>query len=457
MSTQETSKLLNIISNPIRANIIKTLKTNPQSFSNLMKNLSIESTSKLSFHLDKLSILITKNEQGYYELSHLGEKIYSFLEAIENDEVILSSDSLSKIPSQSQGFLKARAGFFFKWLGIIIVVLTSLASVTLIINLLEIDPNEVSGLLYLMVIIGLVFPGITLFSFVYFYHKKMDSFTFQPIVFGLSLIFYFVFAYFIVCTMMTTIDLVDLNIVNHADPLSRYFVTILFNENKGIFPSEMDLFNYRITTSAVFLFWSVIYAVVLFLMKYFSSSSMRKSQLSFEPRNPFIPKWIRLFDRVDFWIVIILLYLISYAILNRVSYDISHYWFDTPSNILASQGSLIPSIDQILPILPSLLLLIVIYLLYYRNPVHSSERGKFLSILIIFEPILLGFVTVVDSLIIIGSNEINEPSMLGNLMLFMLSKMITGFFHLIALIGFSLLLLKLVLDNQISSYSTQSL
>ncbi len=425
MSTQETSKLLNIISNPIRANIIKTLKTNPQSFSNLMKNLSIESTSKLSFHLDKLSILITKNEQGYYELSHLGEKIYSFLEAIENDEVILSSDSLSKIPSQSQGFLKARAGFFFKWLGVIIVVLTSLASVTLIINLLEIDPN--------------------------------DSFTFQPIVFGLSLIFYFVFAYFIVCTMMTTIDLVDLNIVNHADPLSRYFVTILFNENTGIFPSEMDLFNYRITTSAVFLFWSVIYAVVLFLMKYFSSSSMRKSQHSFEPRNPFIPKWIRLFDRVDFWIVIILLYLISYAILNRVSYDISHYWFDTPSNILASQGSLIPSIDQILPILPSLLLLIVIYLLYYRNPVHSSERGKFLSILIIFEPILLGFVTVVDSLIIIGSNEINEPSMLGNLMLFMLSKMITGFFHLIALIGFSLLLLKLVLDNQISSYSTQSL
>lgn len=72
MRSHELAKIVNLINHPIRIKIIKFLFMESLSYSSMLKRLKLESTGKFSFHLDKLSPLIVKDEHGDYRLSEAG-------------------------------------------------------------------------------------------------------------------------------------------------------------------------------------------------------------------------------------------------------------------------------------------------------------------------------------------------------------------------------------------------
>ena len=74
-----SDEVFEAISHPLRIKILKLLAKKPRSFSELKRELGIESSGKLDFHLKKLRNLITMDEGGKYILTKEG---YAALQAI---------------------------------------------------------------------------------------------------------------------------------------------------------------------------------------------------------------------------------------------------------------------------------------------------------------------------------------------------------------------------------------
>jgi DNA-binding transcriptional ArsR family regulator len=70
------------LKHPIRRRILRILSGGPQTFSDLQKTFTIES-SHLTYHLDGLGNLLLKTEDGRYSLSSLGEAAVSTMKHVE--------------------------------------------------------------------------------------------------------------------------------------------------------------------------------------------------------------------------------------------------------------------------------------------------------------------------------------------------------------------------------------
>ena len=68
------------VSHPLRVEIIKVLAKGPRRFADIKRELKIESSGLLDFHLKKLDNLISINEGGLYVLN---EKGFAALQAVE--------------------------------------------------------------------------------------------------------------------------------------------------------------------------------------------------------------------------------------------------------------------------------------------------------------------------------------------------------------------------------------
>lgn len=90
---------MNLLGNEIRFNILKLVHSEPRSFSDLMAFLSLESSSKLSFHLSKLASLIVKRDDGCYEVTEVGERAYLLITAFESGPPFL--DEAEVVETQS--------------------------------------------------------------------------------------------------------------------------------------------------------------------------------------------------------------------------------------------------------------------------------------------------------------------------------------------------------------------
>ena len=66
------------LDHPIRRRIVQLLADDPQTYSQLLQNLEIES-GHLAYHLRNLGELLEKDEDGIYYLNLDGEKAYEFL------------------------------------------------------------------------------------------------------------------------------------------------------------------------------------------------------------------------------------------------------------------------------------------------------------------------------------------------------------------------------------------
>ena len=74
------------ISHPLRIRILKLLAKKPRSFSELKRELRMESSGKLNFHLKKLGNLVVADDTGRYVLTKDGnaalQAIYTQLRSL---------------------------------------------------------------------------------------------------------------------------------------------------------------------------------------------------------------------------------------------------------------------------------------------------------------------------------------------------------------------------------------
>jgi len=79
----DPAELFEAISHPERIKILKILSKKPSSFASLKRQLGIESSGNLDYHLKKLRQLVTVREDGLYGLSDAGREALLSVEAIE--------------------------------------------------------------------------------------------------------------------------------------------------------------------------------------------------------------------------------------------------------------------------------------------------------------------------------------------------------------------------------------
>jgi DNA-binding HxlR family transcriptional regulator len=80
----EPAELFEAISHPERIKILKILSKQPSSFAALKRQLGIESSGNLDYHLKKLGLLVTvRKEDGLYGLTDAGKEALLSVEAIE--------------------------------------------------------------------------------------------------------------------------------------------------------------------------------------------------------------------------------------------------------------------------------------------------------------------------------------------------------------------------------------
>lgn len=75
-----SNDLFDSISHPLRVEILKLLSKKPMRFADIKRELKIDSSGLLDFHLKKLNNLISVNDEGLYILN---EKGFAALQAVE--------------------------------------------------------------------------------------------------------------------------------------------------------------------------------------------------------------------------------------------------------------------------------------------------------------------------------------------------------------------------------------
>lgn len=91
----QNGDIFDAISHEIRRKIIQLLAEKPKTFSELQKDLGLDSPA-LAFHIRKLNGLITKNDQGYYELTPLGVKALNVIRQIHDEVPTQASSNMEK-------------------------------------------------------------------------------------------------------------------------------------------------------------------------------------------------------------------------------------------------------------------------------------------------------------------------------------------------------------------------
>jgi len=154
------SKVLSVLSHPIRREILIDLSDNGESsFTDLLNMLKVD-TGKLSFHLRSLSPFIEQTSNGKYKLSRAGESAVRVIHDIEGwAEVADVQGKASSLPLAS---FKIRAVAFLVDFALILAITVAITLVPQLLSLSVADflSNGISPLLFIT--IGLLWLYSTL-------------------------------------------------------------------------------------------------------------------------------------------------------------------------------------------------------------------------------------------------------------------------------------------------------
>jgi uncharacterized RDD family membrane protein YckC len=157
---ENVSKILSVLSHPLRREILLNLSNNGESsFTDLLNLLKVD-TGKLSFHLRSLSPFIEQTPNGKYKLSRAGESAVRVIHDVEGwAEVADVEGKASQLPLAS---FKNRAFAFLIDFALILAITTAITLIPGIFSLsvAEFLSNGISPLLYIT--IGLLWLYSTL-------------------------------------------------------------------------------------------------------------------------------------------------------------------------------------------------------------------------------------------------------------------------------------------------------
>lgn len=154
------SKILSVLSHPLRREILLDLNDNSESsFTDLLNLLKVD-TGKLSFHLRSLSPFIEQTSSGKYKLSRAGESAVRVIHDVEGwAEVADVEGKASSLPLAS---FKNRALAFLIDFALILAITTAITLIPQVLSLSlgEFLSNGISSMLYIT--IGLLWIYSTL-------------------------------------------------------------------------------------------------------------------------------------------------------------------------------------------------------------------------------------------------------------------------------------------------------
>ena len=116
------AELFEALGHPTRVKILRTLEGRPMGFAELKREVGIESSGHLQFHLGKLNGLVSTNAEGSYTLTDDGREAIRVLKAIPTNS--------EQIPLVSRT-LKRRAKWFIPILAILLIAIVVLAGVAI--------------------------------------------------------------------------------------------------------------------------------------------------------------------------------------------------------------------------------------------------------------------------------------------------------------------------------------
>jgi len=74
LSEKELTQIFNLLKHPLRRAILKQLSKSPRAYSQILKNLNIQESSILNYHLREMGdLMIKKDVNGKYELNEVGK------------------------------------------------------------------------------------------------------------------------------------------------------------------------------------------------------------------------------------------------------------------------------------------------------------------------------------------------------------------------------------------------
>ncbi|MCL5949673.1 MAG: RDD family protein [Candidatus Bathyarchaeota archaeon] len=153
------SKVLSVLSHPLRREILLNLSNNSESsFTDLLNLLKVD-TGKLSFHLRSLSPFIEQTSSGKYKLSRAGESAVRVIHDVEGwAEVADVQGRASQLPLAS---FKNRVFAFLIDFGLILAITTVITFIPDVLSLsADFLSNRISALLFIT--IGLLWLYSTL-------------------------------------------------------------------------------------------------------------------------------------------------------------------------------------------------------------------------------------------------------------------------------------------------------
>ena len=101
LSEKKLTQIFNLLKHPLRRAIIKQLSKSPRLYSEILKNLNIQESSVLNYHLRELDdLLISKDFNGKYQLNEIGKICLQLVIKVREKEDIHRYNKLQFLVSQ---------------------------------------------------------------------------------------------------------------------------------------------------------------------------------------------------------------------------------------------------------------------------------------------------------------------------------------------------------------------
>ena len=164
LSEKELTQIFNLLKHPLRRAILKQLSKSPRAYSQILKNLNIQESSILNYHLREMDdLMIKKDVNGKYELNEVGKICLQLVLKVKEKEDIHRFNKLQLVVAQLK-----RAIYFinitFSVLVIILVLELYLLNIIYFSSILEIFALGAIGSIVTSTSIFIIFEKSEIFE-----------------------------------------------------------------------------------------------------------------------------------------------------------------------------------------------------------------------------------------------------------------------------------------------------
>ncbi len=120
LSEKELTQIFNLLKHPLRRAILKQLSKSPRAYSQILKNLNIQESSVLNYHLREMGdLMIKKDVNGKYELNEVGKICLQLVLKVKEKEDIHKFNKLQLVVAT----LKRSINFIIITFSVLVIIL----------------------------------------------------------------------------------------------------------------------------------------------------------------------------------------------------------------------------------------------------------------------------------------------------------------------------------------------